>query len=182
MKARPLCLTSLGLLSLALLSAPPAAGQYQWRDDSGRMVFSDQPPPTSVPLNRVLRAPQQAAAAAPADPAAAAASAPSGSASDRPSHAKAAPSAPETLADKEMAFRKRMAERAELQKKDREEREKAKELARDCENSRGELHALESGAPIRRTTAAGERVYVGEQERQQRLAAVRKSLAEHCRI
>ncbi|MFN9775739.1 MAG: DUF4124 domain-containing protein, partial [Burkholderiales bacterium] len=76
----------LPLLLVALAAAPHASAQYQWRDANGRMVYSDMPPPASVPPSAVQRAPARqtpagtsggsgATASAPAAPAAAPAAA-----------------------------------------------------------------------------------------------------------
>ncbi|MFO1299748.1 MAG: DUF4124 domain-containing protein [Burkholderiaceae bacterium] len=43
-----------------MLAAPAFAGTWQWRDASGRMVYSDLPPPPSVPASQILRAPTPA--------------------------------------------------------------------------------------------------------------------------
>ncbi|MBK6368163.1 MAG: DUF4124 domain-containing protein [Polaromonas sp.] len=40
-------------LSLTVLAnVLPAAAQYQWIDANGRKVYSDQPPPASVPAKK----------------------------------------------------------------------------------------------------------------------------------
>jgi hypothetical protein len=47
----------LPLILVALVVAPDASAQYKWRDENGRLVYSDQPPPTSIPHDAVLQAP-----------------------------------------------------------------------------------------------------------------------------
>src|SRR5512137_1323407 len=41
----------------AALGTTPAAAQWAWRDAAGRMVYSDQPPPKSVPARDILKQP-----------------------------------------------------------------------------------------------------------------------------
>lgn len=54
--------TALYLLVAASLAVPATAfAQWQWRDGTGRMVYSDVPPPPSVPDRAVVMAPGRAA-------------------------------------------------------------------------------------------------------------------------
>src|SRR5690606_31112161 len=43
-----------------LIALPALAGTWQWRDASGRMVYSDMPPPPDVRASQILRAPTPA--------------------------------------------------------------------------------------------------------------------------
>jgi Domain of unknown function (DUF4124) len=47
--------------SFAIVFSASAMAQYMWLDASGRKVFSDQPPPASIPAKRVLQQPGKAA-------------------------------------------------------------------------------------------------------------------------
>ncbi|CAG9180526.1 DUF4124 domain-containing protein [Cupriavidus pampae] len=54
------------LLATALIAAVPGAAlaaQWQWRDEAGRKVYSDTPPPPSVPERNILSAPGRVAGA-----------------------------------------------------------------------------------------------------------------------
>ncbi len=150
------------LVLAALAAAAPAAAQYQWRDASGKMVFSDQPPPSAVKPGDVIRA------ESPRPPTAAAATTQS-----------AAP--PPTLADREQEYRKRLKEREEAQRKQAEETEKAARLARACEEARGEIRSLESGMRMARVNAQGEREIVGDEERAKRIELLRRDLKDGCK-
>ena len=48
------------LLALAGLSSalPAAAAEWKWRDAAGRIVYSDRPPPASVPDKAILQRPR----------------------------------------------------------------------------------------------------------------------------
>lgn len=176
---------------LAFAAGTAGAAQYQWRDDKGRMVYSDLPPPASVAPNRIIRAPEVPRAALPTaapgqDTAVAgqnkAAPAPAGVAPVAAAGA-AAPGAGDAKlsnADREMAWRKRLADRAEEEKKAAEASRRKVELARACSDAQGDIRSLESGQRISRINAAGEREFLPDAERAQRLAAARKSVGERC--
>src|SRR5690606_7951222 len=54
---RPARLAIAAAVALCTLAGAAQAVQYQWRDDKGRMVYSDLPPPASVTPDRIVRAP-----------------------------------------------------------------------------------------------------------------------------
>ncbi|MEO6269496.1 MAG: DUF4124 domain-containing protein [Lautropia sp.] len=155
---------------LWLGAAGPAAAQYQWRDTQGRMVFSDQPPPAAVSADRIVRnaAPTVAPPTAP------------GTAALAPLKAAAAAAAPPSLADRDLAWRKRMAESEEQEKKAAEAASRKLALVQACEDIKGTIRSLGSGQRVTRVTASGEREFIADAERLQRLAAARKSAGERC--
>lgn len=57
--------SALYLLAAACIAALPgtALSQWQWRDEAGRRVFSDTPPPPSVPNRNIIAAPGRMAGA-----------------------------------------------------------------------------------------------------------------------
>jgi hypothetical protein len=86
----------LGAVALAGLSLGASATKgWVWLDDAGRQVFSDMPPPASVPNNRIIRQPAQPPVARPngADAGVASASTPATPAAARPGSAAASGSA-----------------------------------------------------------------------------------------
>ena len=187
------CVALAAAAAMLGMAGGAAAVQYQWRDDRGRMVFSDQPPPASVAPVRIIKAPasaQSAPAATDAVPAAAGTGA--GSTAAAPvAAAKAGNGAgngagvsevspAESIADRELAFRKRMAERAEQEKKAAEAAERDTKLAKACDDARGDIRSLESGQRISRINAAGEREFLSEAERAQRLKNARVNVSERC--
>ena len=161
------------IAALALAGATATAAQYQWRDAHGRMVYSDLPPPSTVEPSRILRAPEVPQAATPA----ASGVAPVAAARDK---LPATNDARLSIADREMAYRKRAAEAAEEQKKASETSRRKLELAQACSDAQGDIRSLESGQRISRINAAGEREYLSDAERAGRLQAARKSVGERC--
>ena len=165
------------LLALAAFAAAtPASAQFKWRDSNGRIVYSDQPPPPSVPPSAILRAPGSAAAAS--DAAAAPAARGDAPAAAAPAGERAAPL---TAADREMEFRKRRLERAEAEKKASEAQARAQQAATACEESRGEVRTLESGMRVASVDARGERVVADDAERTRRLESARRAVREFCK-
>ena len=159
------------LLLVALLVAPNASAQFKWRDANGRMVYSDQPPPTSIPPDAVLQAPGLRSAAE--RPGA------TGEAAKASGAAAGSPTATST-ADRELEFRKRRIERAETERKSADEAAKARQATAACEETRADVRALESGMRMSRVNERGEREFIDDEQRAARLDAARKSSREHC--
>lgn len=167
----------LPLLLVALAAAPDASAQYQWRDANGRMVYSDMPPPASVPPSAVQRAPARQTPAGTSGGSGATASAMA------PAPAPAAPSAASapSAADAEMAFRKRRMEREEAERKAAEAETRAQRAAAACEVSRAQVRTLESGMRVARVNERGEREFIDDATRASQLETARKSVRELCR-
>ena len=93
--------------------------------------------------------------------------------------AAGAPKAP-TVADQEMAFRKRLAEKAEAEQKQVAAAEEDRRQARACDDGKASLRSLESGQRISRTTESGEREFLSDTERESRIRTLRSDLASRC--
>lgn len=169
-------LSTLLFLLVAGTVATPAAAQYQWREANGRMVYSDLPPPPSVPPSAILKSPHRPAAAASADaPAERTEGAAAASAAAR------APAAAKTTADREFDYRKRQLERAEADKKAAEQQARAQRAAAACEESKGEVRTLESGMRVASVNDRGERVVADDSDRNRRLESARQAVKEFCK-
>lgn len=172
------------LLALLLAAAvSPAAAQWAWKDDNGRIVYSDRPPPTSVKPDQIVRqgtfagsAPTQPAAAG--QPAAGAAGA-AGTNEPR-AEGKDSKSGPRTYAEREMDFRKRQQEQAAADRKAAEEAANASRKTGDCERSRGYLRALEEGQRVTRTDAQGNREFLDDSQRASEISRMRDQVSRAC--
>jgi hypothetical protein len=132
MRAMPL-LAGGALLMLANL----AQAQYMWVDAKGVKQFSDRPPPASVPLKDVLKAPGRTSIANTPEQTA-----------QKP--AAAAPAlAPKTLADREADFRKRQAETASAEAKAETAAAEQGQHKADCDTAKARNAALASGKRVR---------------------------------
>ncbi|MBA3479925.1 MAG: hypothetical protein H0T52_16230, partial [Lautropia sp.] len=84
------------------------------------------------------------------------------------------------LAERDLAYRKRLAEKAEQEKKALEASQRQLELAKACTDTQSDIRSLESGQRISRTNAAGDREFLSEAERAERLKDARKNVGERC--
>ena len=171
-RSRSLCVAALALALAAGTYAGVAAGQWAWKDDNGRLVYSNLPPPPSVKPAQIVRQPGPGAVLA--LPAAA-----DGDAA-KPAAAPRASNAPKTIAERDADFSKRQQERADGERKAQEEQQKAAQKAADCERSRGYLRALQDGVRITRTDAAGNQEYLDDAQRAGEIDRMRKSVAQLC--
>lgn len=144
-----------GLTALALVFLATAAGAdvYTWKDASGKIHYSDAPPP-GVDARRV-----GPAAAPPA----------------------AAGEQKRSLAEREAEFRKRRAESEEQRAKADKEKADAERRAKACEDARRQLTALESGQRVARYSESGERVFLDDSEREAATADTRRLIRDSCK-
>jgi len=153
--------------ALFLLAAAGAQAQYVWIEPNGTRQYSDRPPPPGTPASRILKAPGRAALApAPAEEAEPGAKA----------TAKPAP----TLTERDAAYRERIKARGEQERKDEEAARKERALAERCETARQNAAALASGTRIAQYGADGERRYLTDEEKAERMARANRALQD-CR-
>lgn len=178
------CLFGCAALSFAVAAT---AASWQWRDASGRMVYSDRAPPPEVRASQIVRAPQQADGAAAAAKGATAATgaqaggaesaaAPSGDSAAAPGTAPKQPS----WAERELASRKKAAEREEAEARQRKQREHDEATQRACTEMRNTLRALESGRRLSVVNARGESEPIDDAERARRIETTRNDIARSC--
>jgi len=190
----PAALLRRAVAAALLFAAGLAQAQFVWVDPKGVRHYSDQPPPPGTPPARILKAPgMPAISVQPATPAAAARTAPpvptnpAGAATastpaDPAAAAGAKPGAkaPQTLAQKDADFRKRLKESQEAELKAQEQARIAAQKTEHC----GEVHRarqmLDSGIRIADVGADGQKRYLNDAERAQRSARA-NAMAAECR-
>ena len=146
MKFAPLC-----VLACALALPLAASAQWQWIDNQGKKVFSDQPPPADVPEKNVVRRPGGR---------------PSTAVADAPkADATAAPAPKPAGVDKELEEKARKAEEAEKAKRAAEEQKVAKAKADNCNRARQGKATMDSGMRVARMNDKGEREIMDDQAR-----------------
>jgi hypothetical protein len=164
-------------LALSALTAP-AMGQWAWKDDNGRVVYSDRPPPAGVKTDRIVRQPTNAQTVLPSQPGQATGVA---TATVQPaSDPRAASSGPRSLAEQEMEFRKRQQERADAERKAQEEQTKSASKAAECERARGYLRVLEEGGRVARTDSSGNREFLDDAQRAAEVDRTKKVVQQTC--
>ncbi|MDR3379666.1 DUF4124 domain-containing protein [Cupriavidus basilensis] len=176
------------LAALACLcQAATAQGDspWQWRDASGRMVYSDVPPPPSVPAASVIKAPGRfagslrpveppAAAASPAGVAAATQSAPAPGAKGNGNVKK------EPVASAEEAFEKRRAAQAKAEADQAAKDLAAQERQVRCAQSRNYAASLQQNRRIAVSAPDGSLQQLNDDERQAELMRVTATLEQNC--
>lgn len=151
------------LLLAALLLGSAHAQVYQWKDASGKTVFSDKPPPGKVELPRQKPIVDPAGEDAIEDV--------------KPKESKA----PKTLADRDLEFRKRQKESQAANEKRQAEQKQEAERQESCDNARRYLHSLESGDRIANRDDKGELVVLDDNQRAQEIAKARQNAQSNCK-
>jgi predicted lipid-binding transport protein (Tim44 family) len=133
--------------------------QWSWRDSNGSRIFSDQPPPASVPEKDILKrpgAPRASAVPAAAEPEASPGSTPS---------APTAPVPKIASKDPELEKRKQEAQSKEAAAKKAEQEKLAAAKKENCERAKRSKATFDSGVRISTTNASGEREILGDAAR-----------------
>ena len=170
----------LAALAVALVAGTVAAGaaaQWAWKDDNGRLVYSNIPPPPNVKASQIVSQPGAAPAAARPGPSY---DSDMNKPAATPAASPAAPTKPKTAVELEAEFRKRQQERADSERKTQEAQQKEAAKAAECERARGYLRALEDGMRIRRSDAAGNQEYLDDAQRVAETERARKTVAQLC--
>lgn len=159
----------LALQSVVVLIAAVAGtahAQWAWKDDNGRVVFSDRPPPSGVKNDRIVRRPG-------------ASSLPSAPAPSESKNEKTQP--PTTWAERDAEYKKRQTQRAEQEQKAADESRLAQQRQADCDRARGYLATLESGIRVVQYDAKGERVYIDDAKRDAEIARAKEVMGHSCK-
>ena len=163
----------------ALTCSMPAAAQWAWRDAAGRMVYSDQPPPKSVPAKDITRQPG-ASASRPGTAAETQVEVPAEARAQTEATRPATRPATPTVADREIESRRRQQQLAEVEKKAADEEGRKAQAAENCERLRGYLRALEGGFRIARIDAAGKQQILDDAARAAELERTRAQIEQQC--
>lgn len=158
-------------VALSAGSSAHADQIYSWRDASGRVHYSDLPPPASVAKVKA----KDVGGGAPATDAAAPGT------TDKTTDKSAAPAKAKTLADKELEFKKRQVDNATAKAKAEKEQTAAEQKRRDCERAKSHLTDLESGRRMAITNADGERGFMEDDQRAQELQDTRRAISSVCK-
>lgn len=118
------------LLALFVAAAPASAALYKWVDATGRVVYSDQPPPPGTKGEVVT-----STAAPPSNP-----------------------DAVKDMANRDLEQKKRLAQKDQDEKAAEKARADAMKKREACQTLRGNLRVIQSGDPIYRIDATGKRV------------------------
>lgn len=154
--------TTLFLGALLCFSAA-AHAQFAWLDEKGQRVYSDQPPPPSVPDAKILHAPR-GSGRVPADAEAA------------PAAAESAAKAPPTVAERELDYRKRREEADKAAAKTALEQSNADKRRANCDAAARNKQVLQTSTVVLTET----RATMSDSDRARRLADSEQTLRD-CR-
>ena len=154
------------LIILMLAYTDTFAAINKWVDDQGHVHYSDQPPPSNAKA-KTLRSTSDSEGEGNA------------TASSAPA-AVSAPAAPKTIAEREAELKKSQKAKQEaahkaLQKQAEEDVKKA-----SCATSQQSLRTLQEGIRIIEVDANGERSYMDDKQRQERIAKAQQDVATYC--
>lgn len=173
-----LAVVALGALVTLSLSHT-AFAQWKWKDPSGRVQYSDLPPPPSVKDTDILQRPSGSSGKAPpafapgSAQAAVAAMAASGAAST-------AASGPAKTVEPELEAKRRKAAEEETAKRRAEEEKQKAARADNCLRAKSQLRALEDGMRMARVNAKGEREVLDDKGRAEESKRARDIVASDC--
>jgi len=175
-------LPALYLLIAASLALPGTAfSQWQWKAPNGRTVYSDVPPPPSVPNRAIIMAPGRAAGAYRPVEADTASKADVQAKADgprmQPASAKSRDSKP---SDPDAEFRQRRDERikADLEAATKERDQLAKQ--QNCQELRNYATGLSEGMRAAKAGPDGAPVRMNSDERAAELARTNEALQQQC--
>ena len=145
------------LILLMLASANAFAAISKWVDDQGQVHYSDRPPPPGS-QQKILREDanvQDTAASSPSDQ--------------------------KTIAEREADLKKEKADKQSeagkaAQKQAAEDARKA-----SCDSAQENLRALQSGLRVITVDANGEKSYMDDKERQQRIDKANQAISDNCK-
>ena len=159
--------------AVLVLVSLPAEAQWKWKDTSGRIQYSDLPPPAGTPDQDILSrptAPRRSGTIAPAASAASAASAP----------ALASSALVPKGVDPELEAKRKKAE-GDVAAKNKSDLERvAAAKADNCNRAQTQLRDFESGLRVIRTNEKGEREYLDDKQRAEETKHAKDVIAADC--
>lgn len=152
----------------------PAEAQWKWKDKSGRVQYSDLPPPSAVSDAEILQRPNGSASRKQPPAFATEASQPASAA------APAAASGPARVEPELEAKRRKAAEDEAAKRRAEEEKLKAAR-ADNCQRAKGQLRALEDGMRMARVNDKGEREILDDKGRAEEIKRARDVVSSDCK-
>jgi Domain of unknown function (DUF4124) len=169
---------------LSLVFSMSATAQYMWLDAAGRKVYSDQPPPTSIPAKRILQQPGKSTDVMPAanvsEKTKTDAQADSVKSADKAKPA-ATTETKNASKDKDLEAAKKKIEDEEAAKKKAEQEKMDAAKAENCKRAKSAKATLDSGMRLAHTNAKGERGFMDEASRTVETKRIEGIIATDCK-
>ena len=151
----------LTLLAIAFAAAA-SAQTYKWVDTNGKVQYGDTPPGDATSVTR-LKTPSGAAPASAAAP-----------------EGKKDAAAKEKALTPEQAFQKRQQDRDKAEQAAEKERAKTDEKRANCEQAQANLRQLQSGQRMWTVNAAGERIFMDDDQRAAQSDRAQQAVSRWC--
>ncbi|MBP7394696.1 MAG: DUF4124 domain-containing protein [Zoogloea sp.] len=142
-----------------------AQAQWQWVDNAGRKVFSDQAPPPDIPLKNIVKQPGKSAATSVEAP-----STPASAATPQLSND-----------DKELLAKKKKTDSEAMARIKEEADSLSKIKATNCEKAKANQALLDSGVRMAVTNAKGEREFLDDAARAAEQRRIRTVMETNCK-
>jgi Domain of unknown function (DUF4124) len=152
------------LILLMLASTNTFAAISKWVDAQGQVHYSDQPPPPEAKAETLRSASDT-----------------EGTAGTSGVNATSAPAAPKTIAEREAELKK--AQQAEQAAADKAAQKQAatEAIKANCATAQQNLRTLQEGIRMVEVDANGERSYLDDNQRQQRIAKTQQDVSNYCK-
>ncbi len=143
-----------------LFSLNSYAALHKWVDAEGKVHYSDEPPPENVKSQTLRTGPES----------------PEGTSEA----AASGPAAPKTIFEREAEMKKAKKAKEEAAQKAAKQEEEAKTKRQNCEQARNQLSTLQNSPRIAIYNEAGERSFMDDATRQQRIDEAQKAVSQFC--
>lgn len=165
---RPYIMRSYIWLLLLLCSVNAFAGLSKWVDAEGKVHYSDQPPP-NVQV-KTLRSTQGAAQAPQV-----------GNAAAQSEKVGSSPAAAKTYVEKEAELKKAQLAKKEAADKVAQQQAAAEANAANCAAAQQNLRTLQEMPRISEIDPGGERIFLSDEQRQQRIEKAQQIISNVCK-
>jgi Domain of unknown function (DUF4124) len=145
------------LFLLILTSTNALAAITKWVDSNGQVHYSDQPPPSNVRPKTLLPD------------------------SDTQDTASSGVAAPKTIAEREAELKKAQKSKKEATEKAAQKQSAADAQQASCAAAQQNLRDLQSGIRMVEIDAKGERSYIDDNQREQRVEKAQKGISNYCK-
>jgi hypothetical protein len=159
------------IAALCALACGSAMAQWQWVDATGRKVYSDTAPPSTIPAKNILKRPVASAPPATQE---------STSQAETVTTDKAAPVIKAPKVDPRLEAKRLEAEKADAARKKAEEEKRDQARADNCERAKRSLATMNSGVRIRTTNAKGESEIMDDTARAAETRRVEEIVSKDC--
>jgi len=152
------------LICLMLVSTNAFSALNKWVDENGRVHYSDVPPPPEAKTKILRTTPGTTSPKREEEPS-----------------ASNAPAAPKTIAEREAELKK--AQQAKKEAADKAVKQQADAEAKKtyCDGLQQNLRGLQEGLRIVEVDAAGNRSFMEDEQRQQRIAKTQQDISANCK-